>query len=259
MMQTRLTFIFVSTAIFTCNSILSAQESLLLDAPVTEASDIIETANDAIDQSIDGDSSADNMADQLNSQQQLQQSFTFRRTINGKVVETDRRTVTYDRNSPSRATEAGLSTLERLKARFDAEVLTRMEAFEESKLDFTIADTNRDDVMSIDEFSILVTSWKEADTRNIEAPTAKQDRQKQYDAFIAEISPETAKMKADQFANEKFLFLTGGMNSVARKDYIREYLLDFDAMDMDKDTILRGAELGKFRALNRGETFGATN
>lgn len=253
MTHSRLALIFVSTAIFTCNGVLNAQESLL---PATdEISVTSETEGSGLSQPENAEASADNMADQLNSQQQLQQSFTFRRTINGEVVETDRRTVTYDHNTPFRATEAGPSTLERLKSRFDAEVLTRTEAFEESKLDFTVADTNRDDVMSIDEFSKLVASWKEADTRDVDEPTTEQRRQKQYDAFIAEISPETAKMKADQFANKKFLFLTGGMNSVARKDYIREYLLDFDAMDMDKDTILRGDELRKFRALNRGETF----
>ncbi len=114
-------------------------------------------------------------------------------------------------------------------------------------------------MMSIDEFSYLVASWKEADARNVDEPTVEQSRQQQYDAFIAEISPETAKLKADHFANQKFLFLTGGVNSVARKDYIREYLLDFDAMDGNKDTILRGDELRKFRALNRGETFEPQN
>ena len=252
MTQTQMASIILCIAIFISNGAHAQDAEALANPP--ELADDPALNGDGSSLVDPDDSSADNMADLLNSQQQLQQTFTFRRTINGEVVETDQRTVIYDRNSPSRPTEAGISTLERLTSRFDAEVLTRTEAFDEAKLDFTIADTNQDDMMSIDEFSALVASWRDVDTRNVvDAPTPVNKRQQQYDAFIAEISPETAKMKADKFANEKFLFLTGGMDSVARKDYIREYLLDFDAMDSNKDTILRGNELQKFRALNRGE------
>lgn len=198
--------------------------------------------------------SPDEMADLLNSRQQLQQTFTLRRTIDGKVVETEKRTVTYDPASPYRETEAGRTTLERLKTAFDGEVLTRSEAFEEAKLDFTIGDVNRDGAMTADEFSELVASWRDVESRKTSAPNAEIARQRQYDAFLAEISPETAQMQYEAYAKEKFMFLTGGAETVSRKDYIREYLLDFDAMDADTDAILKGDELLKFRALNRGET-----
>ncbi len=253
MTQSRLAFVFICATVLSNPGAVSAQDAQ--PTTMSEQSNDEPVSLNGETQPADTEINTDNMAEQLNAQQELQQSFTFRRTINGEVVETDRRTVTYDRNIPSRASEAGQSTLDRLRSRFDAEVLTRLEAFEESKLDFTIADSNRDNLMSIDEFSNLVASWNEVDSRSIDATTVEQERQQQYDAFIAEISPETAKMRSDKVAKEKFLFLTGGMDSVSRQDYIREYLLDFDAMDTNKDTILRGDELRKFRALNRGESF----
>jgi hypothetical protein len=196
----------------------------------------------------------DESADLLNSRQQLQQTFTLRRTINGEVVETEQRTVIFDPNRPYRETEASQTTVERLKAAFDGEVLTRIEALEEAKIDFTIADINRDNAMDVTEFSELVASWRETDMRTVDAPNEKIARQREYDAFLAEISPETAKLQQDTNAKEKFLFLTGGAEQVTRKDYIREYLLDFDSMDEDNDTILQGNELLRFRALSRGET-----
>ena len=195
----------------------------------------------------------DESADMLNSMQQLKQTYTLKRTINGEVVESTKKTVTFSRDMPYRETEAGQSTVEALKAAFDKELLTRIEAFEEAKLDFTIADANRDGAMTVDEFLALVSNWRETDTRDADAPNADIARQRQYDAFLAEISLETAETQSDQYAREKFAFMAGASETVSREVYIREYLLDFDTMDVDKDTLLRGEELMKFRALNRGE------
>jgi hypothetical protein len=82
----------------------------------------------------------DNMADDLNKRQQLKQAFTFTRTVNGEVVETDTRSITYSRNDPIRTTETTVSPFDALKAKFDSELLSRTEAFREAKLDFTAAD-----------------------------------------------------------------------------------------------------------------------
>ncbi|GJL95202.1 MAG: hypothetical protein DHS20C05_16070 [Hyphococcus sp.] len=196
----------------------------------------------------------DEIADDLNSRQQLEQTFTLQRTINGEVVETTKRTVTYDRNGPYRATEANVSTLERVKQAFDGEVLTRPEALEEAKLDFTIADVNADYMLTPDEFAALVDSWQENETKQAEAPTKEIARQRQYEAFLAELSPEAAEMQNEAYAKEKFAFMAGAKTWLSREDYIREYLLDFDSMDADNDTLLKGNELMRFRALNRGET-----
>jgi len=196
----------------------------------------------------------DEMADMLNSRQQLQQTFKLKRTINGKVVETEERTVTYDRNTPYRETEAGRTTIEKLRSSFDGEALTRTEAFEEAKLDFVIADKNRDDLITAREFADLVQSWRNNDARQADAPNEEIARQRQYDAFLQEIDPATAEQRTEAYAREKFAFMAGASNVMSLQDYIREYLLDFDSMDENKDAVLRDNELMRFRALNRGET-----
>ncbi len=196
----------------------------------------------------------DEMADQLNSSQQLKQTITLRRTVDGKVVETDQRTVTYDRNTPYRETEAGKTTLERLKDSFDGEALTRTEAFEEAKLDFAVADADHDGKMTAEEFARLVDSWRQNEARQAEAPSQEIARQRQYDAFIEEIDPATAQAQTESFAKQKFAFMAGAAEAMSLQDYIREYLLDFDSMDEDDDMVLSDAELMRFRAINRGET-----
>ncbi len=197
--------------------------------------------------------SEDEVADMLNSRQQLQQTFTLKRTIDGNVVETEKRTVTYSRNQPYRETEAGRTALQKLQAEFDGEVLTRTEAFEEAKLDFTIADADRDGAMTADEFITLVNSWRENDARQAEAPTQEVARQREFEAFLLDVNPEAAREQNQAPIREKFAFMSGVSLTVSREDYIREYLLDFDAMDADKNTLLEGMELMRFRALNRGE------
>lgn len=196
----------------------------------------------------------DEMADDLNSSQQLKQTFTLRRTIDGKVVETEKRTVIFGRDTPYRETEAGMSTVERLKAAFDGEALTRTEAFEEAKLDFIIADVNRDGKLTPEEFSGLVDSWRKNETRQASAPSQDIARQRQYDAFIEEIDPAAAEQKTESYAKQKFAFMAGAAATISLQDYIREYLLDFDSMDADDDMVLTSDELMRFRALNRGET-----
>jgi len=198
----------------------------------------------------------DEMADQLNARQQLQQTYTLKRTIDGEVVQTEKRTVTFSRETPYRETEAGQTTLEALKATFDGELLTRMEAFEEAKLDFTIADIDRDGRMTADEFANLIESQRQIEARQAEAPTREIERQRRYEDFLEEISPDAAKLQDGALARKKFAFMTGSASALTLEDYIREYLLDFDAMDADKDTLLNGDELLRFRALNRGEAFG---
>jgi hypothetical protein len=197
--------------------------------------------------------SEDDVADMLNSSQQLQQTFTLKRTIDGTVVETEKRTVTYSRGQPYRETEAGRTALQKLQAEFDGEVLTRTEAFEEAKLDFTIADTDRNDEMTADEFIALVNSWRENEARQAEAPTQEVARQREFEAFLLDVNPEAAREQNQTHVREKFAFMSGASPTVTREDYIREYLLDFDAMDTDKDTLLKAMELMRFRALNRGE------
>lgn len=199
----------------------------------------------------------DNMADQLNSRQQVRQSFTFTRTVNGEVVETKTETIDYSRSDPVRSTEASTSAFDALKAKFDSEVLSRTEAFEEAKLDFVVADVDHDAKMTESEFLRLVQTWRD---QAQDAPSsADSARERQYRAFINELD-QTDGAHADQIedakARQKFKFMAGAAQSVGREDFIREYLVDFDAMDANGDMLLRGDELVKFRALNRGDSLG---
>jgi len=231
-------------------------ETLLLelDTPQAENAPISSAAAIENSQHSSPEYNPDESADSLNARQQIKQTFTLRRIVNGAVVETQQRTVTFNPRMPYRETESGQTTLEKLQSTFDREFLTRNEALEEAKLDFTVADLNRDNSMSAEEFSKLVISWKESGAHATGiAPDKENDRQQRYDAFLAEISPETSNQKLKAKARKKFLFLTGGAEQVSRKDYIREYLLDFDSMDEDRDSALKGSELQRFRALIRGE------
>ena len=86
------------------------------------------------------------------------------------------------------------------------------------------------------------------------APNKDVERQRNYAAFLSEIDPQAAEMQTKAFAREKFAFMAGAAESLTLQDFIREQLLDFDSMDTDKDMLLSGAELLRYRALNRGET-----
>ena len=197
--------------------------------------------------------SEDEMADLLNSQQQLQQTFTLRREVNGELVETEKRTVTFTRDEPYRQTEAGKTAAQEVLEDFDRDVLTRTEAFEEAKIDFTLADANHDGRMTADEFVTLVRSWVNNEKRAAAAPNETIKQQRRYDAFLQEISGDTEGLPFDDAARNKFLFMAGADETLSLRAYIREYMLDFDAMDADNNMLLKGDELKRFRAVSRGE------
>ncbi len=213
--------------------------------------------------------STDNLADNLNASQQLKQSFTFTRTINGAVVEREEREVVYDRTDPVRPTEAGLSTMESLRAAFDEDALTRTEAYEEATLDFTLADQDRDGAMSADEYMRLVAVWRQNQTPSTseeatDAPIlgaamalvdddeeAEQFAFEPMDAPTAAANARTAQSAASSPALQ-FSAMAGAESVMSKRDYVREYLVAFDAVDADGDGVLLGEELTRFRAAVRG-------
>ena len=199
------------------------------------------------------DQDSDDFANQLNASQQLQQTFTLQRTINGKVVETTRKTVNFDKSKPVRATEAGQTTLQRLTGDFDRAVLTRTEAFEEAKIDFTIADLDRDGFIDRDEFVFLVENWRASEDRGADAPTDDIQADREIQELLKIIDPERVAKTTQDTAIEKFSFWAGPAPHIDRKTFVTEYLRDFDAMDADEDSLLRGDELNRFRAQIRGE------
>lgn len=198
----------------------------------------------------------DEMADMLNARQVLQHDVTLTRTIDGKVVETKKETIVYSKDDPLYGTEAARSPLERLQAAFARQALTRKQAFDEAKLDFVVADTNTDKSMTADEFVYLVETWRETDAKTV--PATAEERRSRFVAYLEHEDAATAKDQRIAQAKTKFEFMAGASGSLSRRDYIREVLTDFDALDRDDDGLLRGDELMNFRAANRGEPLGAS-
>lgn len=190
----------------------------------------------------------DEMADFLNSQQQIKQDVTLTRTVNGQVVETKKETITYSADDPLRASEAAQSPIDRLKAEFDSKTLTRNEANEEAKLDFVVADLDRNEALTVDEFTFLVEGWQDA--------TVSGAGRSRFVDPVAHDDPAAAAAEHAAQARTKFVLMAEGDASLSRKKYIRRVMTDFDACDIDDDEILNGDELLNFRAGNRGETAG---
>ncbi len=234
--------------------VLSA--GMLAAAPAIAQNDDTMTAPAAAENQAAEPRNDDNIAASLNARQSLEQTVTLQRTINGEVVETKKETVTYKSSDPLRQTEAGQSAIERVKASFDSELLTRAEALEEAKLDFVLADQDRNSEMSQDEFVALVLNWREMDTRKATSQDETLRRQQRYVKFIEEIDPQSANLQAMANARSKFSFMAGAAHSLSQRDYIREVMLDFDSMDVDGDGLLRGDELVAYRAANRGQSIG---
>lgn len=189
----------------------------------------------------------DEMADLLNSRQQITQGVTLTRTVDGKVIETAKETIVYSPDDPYRSSEAGQSPVERLKAAFAAAALTRKEALEEAKLDFVIADLDRNEEMTADEFVFLVKGWQNAEITG-------GGRSRFVDtAFHADEAAADAEHEAQ--ARAEFARMAGADATLSRKAYMKAILADFKAADADDDDLLRGDELLRFRAVNRGETW----
>ena len=190
----------------------------------------------------------DEMADLLNSQQQITQGVTLTRSVNGQVVETKKETVVYSKDDPLRDSEAGVSPLERLKAQFDSQALTRKEALDEARSDFVVADLDRDGAMTADEFVYLVKGWESAEITG-------SGHGRFVDPFYHVDKEEADREHAEQ-ARARFAAMAGAEPTLAKKAFTRKIVDEFEANDLDKDDLLRGDELLNFRASVRGETAG---
>lgn len=189
--------------------------------------------------------SEDEMADLLNSKQQISQGVTLTRTLDGKVIETRKETVVYSKDDPLLNTEAGMSPLEKLKAEFDSSALTRKEALEEAKLDFVVADLDRDNQMSADEFIFLVKGWEDAEISGT-------GRGRFVDPYF-HVDPETAAAEHAEQARSKFAAMAGEDTTLSKKSFSRRIVEEFEEHDKDRNEILQGDELLNFRASVRGE------
>ena len=191
----------------------------------------------------------DEMADKLNSQQQIKQDVTLTRSVDGKVIETRKETIVYSKDDPIRDTEAGMSPLEKLKAQFDSQVLTREEAIDEARLDFVVADLDRNDAMNAAEFVFLVKGWEEAEIAGVGGGRFVEP--------FFHVDPRTAAEEHAELARAKFANMAGEVGAVSRKKFVRMVVEEFEKYDADKDGLLRGDELLNFRAAVRGEPIDA--
>jgi hypothetical protein len=192
------------------------------------------------------------MADLLNSRQQLKQDVTLQRSVDGKVVETRKETVTYDHADPLRSSESAVAPIDRLRAAFDEEALTRREALREAELDFSLADKDRNGWMTEAEFAELVHAWREGDVQS--AALGKSDRTIRFVDFHDGLAEEAADQLAMDEAKKKYAAMIGDRGALTKREFTREVSAAFDKADADQNGLLREAELISFRADARGET-----
>jgi hypothetical protein len=192
----------------------------------------------------------DEMADFLNSQQQIKQDVTLTRTVDGKVIETKKQTIVYSPGDPLRDSEAGLSPIEQLKAEFDSQALTRKEALEEARLDFVIADLDRDNTMNAAEFVYLVKGWQDA-------KISGSGHGRFVDPYF-HVDQAAADAEHAEQARTKFAGMAGDSAMLNKQAFTRKVIEQFEQYDLDKDDLLRGDELLNFRVGVRGETIFAS-
>ncbi len=187
----------------------------------------------------------DEMADLLNSQQQIKQDVTLTRTVDGKVVETKKETIVYSKDDPLRGSEAGLSPLEKLVAEFASQAITRKEALDEAKLDFVLADLDRDGAMTSDEFVYLVKGWEDAEITGSGSGRFVEP--------YFHVDAQSAAAEHAEQARAKFTAMAGVGPALSKKAFTRRVIAEFEQYDANKDDLLQGDELLNFRASVRGE------
>jgi hypothetical protein len=187
----------------------------------------------------------DEMADLLNARQQVKQGVTLTKTVDGKVIDTRKDTIVYAKDDPIRGSEAGPSALEKLQAEFDSQTLTRREALQEAKTDFVLADLDRSETLTADEFVFLVMGWQNADITGV-------GRDRFIDPYF-HVDQATADAEHQAQARAKFAAMAGAEVAISKKALSREVTREFDEHDLDDDELLTGDELLNFRASVRGE------
>lgn len=189
------------------------------------------------------DPDSDAAANELTRRHNLEQSFTVRRTVDGKVFETIEETVSLDGTTPTLPTEAAGTIEQRLKNSFDRLALTRPEALDEARLNFALGDVDRDGRMSEAEFVRLLdliqsNGFGAGDPMGLSGEAGRVD-----DAG--------ADTPALSFAD--FLDLKSGPDGVPATPLVDEqafalgFLRQFDAADDDANAVLSGDELRRFR------------
>ncbi len=233
----------------------TSMEELLIDSGAVDAAQVTEgqiaEGQEVADQAAAEPPSPDEMAASLNAQQSISQDVVITRRVNGQVVETTRRTVSFDRGRPIRGTEAAVSLIDQVKASYDRELLTRPEAFSEGKVNFALGDKNLDKILSEDEFVRLMTLLKDngEDALNGGARSKRSD-------FIAQLDEAAARKTFKALEARDYrppLFVEGvevprtDQTPLDERKFVLAFLEEFDKADANKDGLLEHAELEAFR------------
>ncbi len=213
--------------------------SLLGAAFVAPAGAAAQTADESVETAPEDDPANESLAAELTRRHQLKQSFTVKRTVNGEVVETSSETISLNRDRPTLPSEAGKTIEQRLKEAFDRRALTRPEAFEEGKLDFTIGDVDRDGRIDAAEFDRLLALLNSREPSAPGADSAGEETSIRA-SFVNELAPVDQRVSFASFSGPEGAPLD-------EKRFTLEFLKVFDAADTDADGVLQGEELTAFR------------
>jgi len=103
--------------------------------------------------------------------------------------------------------------------------------------------------MSADEFEALVAQWRSDDADK----SSVNDNLDTSSTNENDVSTVPGAPLLPTPARQKFAFMSGMSEAISQKDYIREYLTEFDAFDENNDSYLRDEELTSFRKASRGD------
>ena len=209
------------------------------DAMVADAASEKETPTAPVSDD-DTETGADNIADSLNAKQDIKQTMTVTKTVNGEVVETQTVEVPNDPKFAKMPTEAGVTKTQAVLSQAEREILTRTEAAEEAKVDFTLADKDNDGKMTLAEYEGLFVA------RTIDP---------NYKPVLAEFKTEDGKdsplITGDhaQVLSDRYHLMSGVDGSVNQSVFLKTFMNDFDLSDRDQSATLTGDELVTFRSL----------
>lgn len=196
------------------------------------------TAQDADTQQADETETKELTASELNARQRITQTVTVKRTVNGTVVEEKRVEVPNPAGLSRQPTEAGMTRRQLLSEQLDRQALTRAEAAEEANLEFTLADQDRDGLVSQSEYEALATVRREDPAyQQFTVLTSKGGATERIDGTLSAIPT---------YINE-FSQMAGANSQVERRDYVRAYIVLFDQQDKDENSVLLATELENFR------------
>ena len=218
----------------------------------------------------------DNSADDLNARQNIRQTFTVKRKLDGQTIDEKTVEIPGDSAFATRASEARGSVRSYVRDKADREILTRPEAAQEARLEFALADANRDGIMTQTEYQTLAQIRTEDENyaflieeQHARNKAREPDRTDRYEAFREADRAEWHKLALAQHframvATETLWGPSSGLatsgkisdtpsSGLTENAYVRAFMRDFDAADLNGDFILQETETRTFRRALYGD------